>query len=111
MNNTVSDKLLWLEENSKKAIDILLVKSLIESGIEKSYKHLIYQQDATSSGLQIINILMKDTELAKRTKPHDIYEEILNIFMTKMKEQTKTYRNFEKLFITIQRLNQILKHY
>lgn len=47
-------------------MDVLYLRTLINERINGSFKNQIYEKDATSSGLQIISILLLDPLLAQK---------------------------------------------
>lgn len=97
--NILTNQLLWLNSHCKKPNNIFYLRSLIHGGFQNDYLHRIYQKDATSSGLQIISMLMRDTTLARNTnvsgtESKDIYGELLNIFNTRLHIQKESIDKF-----------------
>lgn len=81
-NGTLKEQLLWLSDNTKKSEDIFLLKSLIHARLNNTYTQRLYEKDATSSGLQIISMLMRDPKLAQLTNVigssyNDIYDNLI----------------------------------
>ena len=92
-------KINWLVKHCKKSKEVLLIKHLLEAKREDKIYEIIYEKDATSSGLQIISLLMHNEELANKTnirgnKAYDIYKEILNIFLYKREKLKKIVKQF-----------------
>lgn len=82
LNGTLKEQLLWLSDNIKKSEDILLLKSLIHARLNNTYTQRLYEKDATSSGLQIISMLIRDPKLAQLTNVtgssyNDIYDNLI----------------------------------
>lgn len=70
---------------------MLLLKSLIHARYNNTYQQRLYEKDATSSGFQIISILMQDAKLAQITNVTGILcNDICQDFITKMIEDLGT---------------------
>jgi DNA-dependent RNA polymerase len=97
----MTDKLNWLFINIRKKENILRVFSLFSAKIENTPYNQIHAKDATSSGLQIISILMVSNELAHDTNligttRIDIYDKILKKFLIKRQEVSEVLNKFLK---------------
>ena len=83
--STALDQLSWLTKNCKKAGESFYVRGLIHAIINNNIYHLPYEKDATSSGSQIISMIMRDRIFAKRVNVmgneyHDLYDELAKAF-------------------------------
>lgn len=77
-------EMIWLEKHCKKKELIFYLRSLLYGDNNNDYIHRVYEKDATSSGLQIISILLRDLSLAKESnvvgnEVKDIYSDFADI--------------------------------
>jgi hypothetical protein len=84
-SGTIKEQLLWLKDNIKKPQDMLFLRSLIHARFNNTYKQRLYEKDATSSGLQIISMLIRDPKLAQLTNvTGSTYNDIYDNFILKI---------------------------
>ena len=93
------EKTAWLFAHSKKKNQILYLKTLVESFHNNDFLEIIYEKDATSSGLQIISKVMRDPLLTLFTNLigldyFDIYDRGLDFFNKKLKSQREFLNSF-----------------
>src|ERR1700729_127735 len=99
-----SNQLSWLTTNCKKAGESFYVRGLIQGVINNNIFTLPYEKDATSSGSQIISMVMRDRIFAKRVNVmgneyHDLYDELAKAFKIEMKNITASIEQvFKYLF-------------
>lgn len=102
MNDAVQDQIKGLLLYAKKSKEILFIRSLILAANTQDYLRCIYSKDATSSGLQIISMLLGNFELATKTNvigstSHDLYMDCVNIFKDRVAFQNRTLEHFYEL--------------
>jgi hypothetical protein len=90
----------WLYQNSKKAKDIWLAKLIITNYLTGNQQSIVYELDATSSGIQLVGILTKSNQLAELSNVTGTeYQDIYRIFSTDFKVELEKACTFLKAFI------------
>lgn len=75
------EQIAWLYANVKKPREVFLAKVIINNYLNKSNLGIVYELDATSSGIQLVSLLMKSTTLGKISNVvGDKYIDIYKIF-------------------------------
>lgn len=107
-SSDIEDQLIWLSKYCKKQFDILYVKSMLASSSTNDFEHLIYEQDATGSGPQIISMLVRNWGLARLTNithsenPQDLYTQILDCYKRGVIQKQEALQTFFANVLEIQ---------
>lgn len=103
-NGDILNKLNWLKSNVRKTKYLLYIKALIEAGYSNAYKFHIYEKDATSNGLQLIGLLMRDFIFCKDVNivgniATDKYNDYLQDFKTINDIRKNTLQDFFQIIL------------
>lgn len=86
MTASYTEQVQWLCTNIKKPKDIWLAKLILSNYLTGNSLGIIYELDATSSGIQLISILVKSNTLAQLSNIiGQEYQDIYKIFATDFK--------------------------
>jgi hypothetical protein len=81
------NQIRWLSTRIKKPRDMFFARLIITNDLNKEKQSIIYELDATSSGLQLIGILTKSTALARISNViGDKYLDIYKIYAERLEE-------------------------
>jgi hypothetical protein len=75
-DGTPEEQLIWLAKHVKKPDYIYHIRSLLNGLYSGNFYHKSYEKDATSSGIQISSMLLRDKELASQTNLIEIKREV-----------------------------------
>lgn len=79
--STYINQITWLSKSIKKPKDIFLARSIFDNYINNSNQSIVYELDATSSGIQLVGMLMKSKTLCTLSNViGNKYTDIYSIF-------------------------------
>jgi hypothetical protein len=100
ITDSYTKQVAWLYQNVKKSKEIWLAKLIISNYLTGNKLGIIYELDATSSGIQLVSILVKSKQLAELSNIiGQEYQDIYKIFAIDFKSELKKATEFLNRFV------------